>query len=823
MNTQQIDMQKSDEFLSLSKDSLYALSRERGLSLSAEEMLAIQSYFAEQGRGPSDAELETIAQTWSEHCKHKTFRAAIEHTERDELGLERKRHYKDLLKDTIVKVTQELQKPWCLSVFKDNAGIVSYDNKEALAFKVETHNHPSALEPYGGAGTGLGGVIRDVLGAGLGARPIANTDVFCFGPLDEAGRNKSMGGLSTRRIFHGVVSGVRDYGNRMGIPTVNGAVYFDDDFKDNPLVFCGTLGLMPVHTIEKAVCPGDRIVMTGGRVGRDGIHGATFSSDSLTTGIESSVVQIGNPIVQKKMMDVLLAARDKKLYRGITDCGAGGLSSAVGEMGEKTGADVSLEKVPLKYKGLSPWEIWLSESQERMVLAVPPGNLEELQALFSSEDVDCTDIGIFTDNQRLRVSYDQEVIVDMCMGFLHDGVPKQHLKSFWSCPPEVPFISETQDPRPKTQDRKRKKSRYELERALLGILAQPTVASKEWIIRQYDHEVQGRTVLKPLVGTQSQGPGDAAVLQLHPSSLQGTALACGVNPHFSRWDPYWMAASVLDEAVRNLVAVGARLDRIAVLDNFCGGDPQDPRILGGLVRCAQACYDVASVYGTPFISGKDSLYNQFEWEANGIKEKRSIPTTLLISAVSQVGDVSKVVSMDFKRAGNWIYVLGETRDELGGSRYGIWRNTAGGSVPRLNPQDTWGLYEKLAEAISQGLVSACHDCSEGGLGAALAEMSLAGELGFYLDVRKALLSADLRNEARTDKVLFSESNGRFVVEVSPRAKRGFLSCLKGMPVSCIGQVREGKRLQITGMEGKTYAWSVSEVEKAWRNGIDVRN
>jgi phosphoribosylformylglycinamidine (FGAM) synthase-like enzyme len=374
-------------FLTLDSDGLVRLSKERGLSLNAEEMGTIQRYFRTQGRSPSDPELETLAQTWSEHCKHKTFRAAVHHVDEDAAGVQTEKNYQDLLKETIVKVTDELRKPWCLSVFKDNAGIVDADwadgesGPQALAFKVETHNHPSALEPYGGAGTGLGGVIRDVLGAGLGAKPIANTDVFCFGPVEE-GEKKTGSGLSTRRIVEGVVSGVRDYGNRMGIPTVNGAVVFDPDFKENPLVFCGTLGLIPQSAIAKEVRSGDLIVMTGGRVGRDGIHGATFSSDALTTGIPSSVVQIGNPIVQKKMMDILLRARDKGLYRGITDCGAGGLSSAVGEMGEKTGARVHLERVPLKYDGIAPWEIWLSESQERMVLAVPPEKWAEVKKTF---------------------------------------------------------------------------------------------------------------------------------------------------------------------------------------------------------------------------------------------------------------------------------------------------------------------------------------------------------------------------------------------------------------------------------------------------------
>jgi phosphoribosylformylglycinamidine synthase len=630
-----------------------------------------------------------------------------------------------------------------------------------------------------------------------------------------------MTGLTSRRIFHGVVSGVRDYGNRMGIPTVSGAVYFDEDFRDNPLVFCGTLGIMPVDAIHKEVRPGDLIVTAGGRVGRDGIHGATFSSDVLTEGIPSSVVQIGNPIVQKNLLDVLLEARDRRLFRGVTDCGAGGLSSAVGEMGEHTGADVRLEKVPLKYEGLEPWEIWLSESQERMVLAVPPEKWAELETLFASENVECADIGVFSNDGRLRVSHSGRVIVDMDMEFLHNGVPKRQMKSFWSPPLTQLFPTAP------------KGKAFSPERALLEILSQPTVASKEWIIRQYDHEVQGRTVLKPLVGAAQRGPGDAVALQLNPHSREGVALSCGLNPHFSRWDPYWMAAAALDEAVRNLVAVGARLDRIAILDNFCGGDPTDPRILGELVRAAQACYDIAKTYGTPFISGKDSLFNQFVTErrrnGNLEKVKKSIPTTLLITALSQVEDVGRLVSMDLKAAGNWIYIIGETRDELGGSRYGIWRHSAQkeegtdfprwGQVPQLNPQETWPLYEKLSQAMAQGWVASCHDCSEGGLGVALAEMAIGGRTGFHADLRKVPMSLDLKEEARTDKTLFSETNGRFIVEVSPKDRRNFVSFMEGLPVSCVGQVRESQRLQMVGLDGKTLSWSLSEVEKAWLGGI----
>jgi len=786
---------------------LAALSRRRRLSLSDPELAAIRQHFKRLGRNPTEAELETLAQTWSEHCKHKTFRGTIDHVERDELGMERRRRYGDLLKETIMRATDEIRAPWCVSVFRDNAGIVSFDGRRAVAFKVETHNHPSALEPYGGAGTGLGGVIRDVLGAGLGARPIANTDVFCFAPLEQKDVPREGGALSARRVFHGVVSGVRDYGNRMGIPTVNGAVCFDEGFSQNPLVFCGTAGVLPVSAVRKEVRPGDRIVMVGGRVGRDGIHGATFSSDNLSHGIPASVVQIGNPIVQKKMMDALLQAREKGLYRAVTDCGAGGLSSAVGEMGEQSGAEVQLEDVPLKYEGLAPWEIWLSESQERMVLAVPPQNLEALKALFSAEDVLCVDIGFFRNDGRLRVLYGQETIVDLPADFLHNGAPRRHLSSSWS-PLRIPAEW------PRKGGRARREE--DVRETLLEILSSPTVASKEWIVRQYDHEVQGRTVLKPLVGPAGRGPGDAAVMRLDWETHAGVALANGLNPRYSRWDPYWMAASAVDEAVRNLIAVGASRDHVALLDNFCGGNPNEPKVLGELVRAAQACYDIARAYGTPFISGKDSLFNRFVDKKGARKD---IPTTLLISALAWMDDVRRAVTMDAKKAGDLIFIVGLTRDELGGSHYGLVKNIVAGRVPRLYPEETAPLYDALSEAMERGWVTACHDCSEGGLGVALAEMALAGELGIYADLRRAPLDGAVWDDSRTDKALFSESNGRFVVEVPPRFRRYFLSRFEGMPAACVGEVREGRKLQTVGLEGKSRAWALSDLAAAWTGGV----
>ncbi|MBV9080919.1 MAG: hypothetical protein JO102_07365, partial [Elusimicrobia bacterium] len=415
---------------------LERISREGLLSLTLEEMRTIQNHFRSLNRDPFDAELETIAQTWSEHCFHKTFRAAYTYSEANLDGEEPlakggPRTYANLIKETIFRCTHELNLPWCLSVFKDNAGVIAFDESDAVCFKVETHNHPSALEPYGGAGTGIGGVIRDVLGCGLGGKPVMNTDVFCFGPLDTDSKTLPEGALHPKRIARGVVSGVRDYGNRMGIPTANGAVYFDRGYIGNPLVFCGTVGLLPVSAIEKAVRPGDLVVAMGGRTGRDGIHGATFSSAPLEKGITSSVVQIGDAIVEKKTMDVLLQARNKRLYRAVTDCGAGGFSSAIGELGKDTGVRIDLAKAPLKYAGLQPWEIWLSESQERMVLAVPPENWMTLRALCLQENVEAVVLGDFTNDKRLTVDYGSTNVVTLDMNFLHDGAPQLKLEAVW--------------------------------------------------------------------------------------------------------------------------------------------------------------------------------------------------------------------------------------------------------------------------------------------------------------------------------------------------------------------------------------------------------
>jgi phosphoribosylformylglycinamidine synthase len=664
----------------LNDAGLEKVSREGQLSLSLAEMRAIQAHFRGLGRDPTDAELETLAQTWSEHCSHKTLKGRVEFD--DGSGV---RRYDNLLKETIFAATQEVRRrlgadDWCVSVFEDNAGVVRFDDRYHICFKVETHNHPSAIEPYGGANTGLGGVIRDPLGTGLGAKPVCNTDVFCFAPPDTPPEALPPGVLHPLKVMKGVVAGVRDYGNRIGIPTVNGAVCFDERYLANPLVFCGTVGLIPVDRCRKAVKAGDLIVAVGGRTGRDGIHGATFSSVELTAESESvsgGAVQIGNAIAEKKLLDVLLQARDAGLYDAVTDCGAGGFSSAVGEMGAEVGAAVELDMAPLKYAGLSYTEIWISESQERMVLAVPPEKWPALQALCAGEDVEATAIGRFEATGRLRLYYHGEQTADLDMHFLHEGRPPVVRKATWRAGGVSPLMkgaaaeSKIRGLTPPARPQNHTET-------LLKILSSPNVCSKEWIIRQYDHEVQGGSAVKPLVGAHDDGPGDAAVVAPVLGSWAGFAVGCGLNPHYGDLDPYAMAAAAVDEAVRNVVAVGADPSRIALLDNFCWGNTDRPEVLGSLVRAAEACRDAALAYNLPFISGKDSLKNEYHSHGRHVV----IPPTLLVSALGRVPDVRRCVTMDLKEPGNLLFLLGATRDELGGSHYHLVHALTGGEPPR---------------------------------------------------------------------------------------------------------------------------------------------
>ena len=780
---QELDILDADD------DQLLEVSERGQMYLTVEEMRAVQDYFVALGRKPTDVELETVAQTWSEHCMHKTFKGIIDYNGE---------HIDNLLAKTVMKATSDLNKSWCVSVFKDNAGIIEFDENFNICFKVETHNHPSAIEPYGGANTGIGGVIRDTLGTGLGAKPILNTDVFCFGPLDMPQETIPEGVLHPKRIFKGVVSGVRDYGNRMGIPTANGSIFFDERYTGNPLVYCGNVGLIAKDKCEKESYKGDLILLVGGRTGRDGIHGATFSSVELSHESEmksGGAVQIGDPIMERKVTDALLIALDLGLYNNITDCGAGGLSSAVGEMGEKLGAVVDLEKVPLKYDGLSYSEIWISEAQERMVLSVPPENMEEIRAVFEGEDVDATFIGEFTGDKRLHLRYKGETVADIEMTFLHDGVPRTIRKATWHLPSH------------KEPDIKEKKNYGE---ELKRILSSWNVCSKEWVIRQYDHEVQGGSVLKPLVGVDNDGPGDACIVRPVLNSNKGIIVSNGMNPKYGDIDPYHMASSAIDEALRQVVSVGGSLEEVALLDNFSWGNTSKPECLGGLVRASRGCYDTALYYGTPFISGKDSLNNEFKAGDKTI----AIPPTLLISAICVMPDVTKAISMDVKSPGNLIYVIGMTKNELGGSHYYYTHGYVGNSVPKVDAKVAKRTMDLLASATGNGLVRSCHDCSEGGLAVAAAEMSFAGGYGMALDLSQVPVEGGI---VRDDLVLFAESNSRFVVEVEQQQQGAFEAAIEGVSYGCIGKVVENDMFTVLSLNGeKVISEKISDLKNAWQ-------
>jgi phosphoribosylformylglycinamidine synthase len=771
--------------LGKSDAELLKISKRGQLHFSLAEFRAVEADFAAIGREPTDCELETLAQTWSEHCSHKTLRGRIDFDGRI---------IDNLLKETIFGATRSMNLDWLVSVFADNAGVVRFDDDFDVCFKVETHNHPSAIDPYGGANTGLGGVIRDPLGTGLGAKPICNTDVFCVAPPDTPADSLPGGVLHPRSILKGVVAGVRDYGNRMGIPTVNGALVGHPGYLANPLVFCGTVGVIPRGMSEKSVEAGDRIVAVGGRTGRDGIHGATFSSVELTGESESisgGAVQIGNAITEKMVLDVVLQARDRGLFRSITDCGAGGFSSAVGEMGAEIGAVVELDRAPLKYEGLSYTEIWISEAQERMVLAVPPKHLPELVALCQAEGVEATDLGEFVDSGRLTLKYQGEVVGDLAMSFLHDGRPAVVRKATFA------KVEEKSLALPESAD---------FTADLLAILGTWDVCSKEWIVRQYDHEVQARTVVKPLVGDQDDGPGDASVVLPVVGSDRGLAISCGINPRYGLIDPYAMAGCVIDEAVRNCVAVGADPDRIAILDNFCWGNTERPETLGSLVRAAEGCHDVALAYGTPFISGKDSLYNEYIHEGQSL----AIPPTLLISAIGQVPDVRTCVTMDLKEPGNLLLLVGSTRDELGGSHWAMVRGLEGGAVPRVNLADAPLIFRALHRAIAGGLVRSCHDLSEGGLAVALAEMALAGGHG------AEILFAQDPLPLHPAVLLFSESPTRFVLEVRPTSVNAVFGVFDGLAIDLIGAVSDTQSLSIRHKDATLIDAPLSSLKEAWQ-------
>jgi phosphoribosylformylglycinamidine synthase subunit PurSL len=767
------------------------------LALDLDSLRVIRDYFNSKGRKPTDVELEALAQTWSEHCKHTIFAAQL-----DEID--------SLYKSTIQKATREVrrqlgEKDWCVSVFTDNSGVVRFLEDVNICYKVETHNSPSALDPYGGAITGIVGVNRDPLGTGLGARLVTNMYGFCFGnpyydkelPYRKPGRQEQI--LHPKVIFEGVREGVEHGGNKSGVPTSWGFLSFDDRYMGKPLVFVGTLGVMPrmLHgrpSHEKSARPGDLIVMAGGRVGADGIHGATFSSESLHAGSPTGAVQIGDPITQKKLADAQHEALALGLYSSITDNGAGGLSCSVCEMAKESGGcEVDLSRVPIKYAGLAPNEIWISESQERMTYAVPPENVDALLDLMRRRDVEATVIGRFTDTGRSVVTFEGQTVLDLDMDFLHDGLPKKQLKSQFT-PPSHP-----EPPRPTETD---------LGDELVGLLAQLNLCSKEYVVRQYDHEVQGGSTIKPLIGEFMDVHSDASVVRPVLGEQAGVALSSAVFPSYGDIDPYQMAACAIDTAVRNQIAVGADPERIALLDNFCWCSSNDPERLGQLKLTALACYDLAVAHRAPYISGKDSMFNDFKgFDGEGNPVAISAPPTILISSVGVIHDVRKAQTLDAKIAGDLVYLVGETLPELGASEYYRFLGERdqdspyiGSRVPVADAKKTRPAYLALARAIDEGLPASVGSVHLGGLAAALAKCALGGNLGLDLD----LDAVPQRECADARDLLFSETQGRLLVTLPPERAARFEELLAGLPCARIGTVSDTRRV-VLRHQGQTVA------------------
>jgi len=744
---------------------------------------------------PFDIELEALAQTWSEHCKHTIFASELDDV-------------KDgIFKHYIKRATEEINKDFCVSVFKDNSGGIVFDENFLITDKVETHNSPSALDPFGGAITGIVGVNRDTMGFGMGALPIINKYGYCFGyPEDKTyiyrQKNKQDHILLPKRIMLGVVEGVNVGGNCSGIPTPQGFVYFDDRYKGKPLIFVGTIGLIPRKVGDKGgeykkAEPGDNIIMVGGRVGKDGIHGATFSSEALTSGSPATAVQIGDPITQKKFSDAIIKeARDQMLYNSITDNGAGGLSSSVAEMAEQSGGfTLELDKVPTKYPGIQPWEIWVSESQERMTLAVPKDKTKAFMELMERRGVESTIIGEFNNSGKAVIKFKNKVIFDLDMEFLHEGIPKKVLKSKY----QEPKLEEPDFEQP------------DMDETMLNMIARHNVCSYSFITYQYDHEVQAGSVLKPWQGEAGVN-ADASVTRPINSSKKGVVCSQGITAKYSDIDTYHMAACAIDTAVRNAVAAGGNIDHMALLDNFCWCSSLEPHRLAQLLKAAKACYDYAVVYGTPFISGKDSMFNDFKGfdeESNPIKI--SVPPTLLVSSTGVIDDVYKAVSLDAKFPEDLIYVIGETKKELGASEYYAYMGEGiGNTVPKVDAKKALAMYKDYYKAIQQELIASAISVGIGGLGVALMKKLIAGKLGAEIELNK--LKTDLE---RDDFILFSESQSRILVTVAPENKEKFEEIMKDHTLSLIGTTTHKKKLMIKGFN-EAFGMSIDELEESYK-------
>jgi phosphoribosylformylglycinamidine synthase II len=799
---EKVDIQVGTYDLSGTEAELLRISSEGILSLNLEEMCAIRDYFASDAvrtsraafglpGDPTDVELECIAQTWSEHCKHKIFAARIRYVEEwiDSL-------FKTYIRDATAKIGNEID--WLVSVFSDNAGIIRFNDRFNISYKVETHNSPSALDPYGGAITGIVGVNRDPMGTGMGCEMLANVWGYCLGsPFYDGDLPEGL--MHPRRIRDGVHQGVIDGGNQSGIPWVRGFERFDERYIGKPLVYCGTIGRIPRFlqgepSERKEIVPGDVIVMCGGRIGKDGIHGATFSSEELRKESPAQAVQIGDPITQRNMYEFLIEARDRGLFRALTDNGAGGLSSSIGEMSRLSGgADLDLATAPLKYEGLQPWEIFLSEAQERMSLSVPPEKLPELLELARRREVEATAMGTFTDSGALVVRYGERVVAHLDLDFLHEGAPLMMLEARWQ-PPQIPA------PR---MPRKGLRNRM-----LIEMLRGLNLCSKEFKSRQYDGEVKGFSVLKPFVGVQSDVPSDATIMMVEHGCREGIILAEGINPFYSDLDTYAMMASVIDEAVRRVISVGGRLEQIAGLDNFCWPDPVVSEKtpdgfykMAQLVRANKALYDVTTSYKVPAISGKDSMKND---SVRGGR-KISIPPTVLFSTIGKMDDIGNAVSMHYKNPGDIIYVLGMTKDELGGSEFfqllARQQGTPasyGGQVPSLDIAGALALYRAMNTATSRGILRSSHTPTLGGLGVAFMLPAIGGNLGAEIDLSMLPCEGNLGDDSK----LFSESNSRFVVTCAPEDTAEVEEIFRLLPCARVGQVIQAPRIHIAGEGGR---------------------
>lgn len=806
-------------------DELMKLSRQRVLALSLEEMQVIKNYYSQEdvrayrkkiglAQDPTDVEIEAIAQTWSEHCKHKIFNAKIEYIEKN---THKRRIINSLFKTYIQKSTEILRKrmgdkDFCLSVFKDNAGVIKFDEDYSVCIKVETHNSPSALDPYGGALTGIVGVNRDPMGTGLGANLLCNTDVFCFAsPFYDKPLPPRL--LHPRRVLEGVRKGVEDGGNQSGIPTVNGGLIFDERYLGKPLVFCGTVGIMPRlingrPSHEKRAEKGDLAVMVGGRVGKDGIHGATFSSEALHEGSPATAVQIGDPITQKKMYDFLMKARDLGLYNAITDNGAGGLSSSMGEMAQDCGGcEIDLKKVPLKYDGLVPWEILLSEAQERMSVAVPKQNIDKFLQLAKEMDVEATILGEFNDSGYFRVRYGEKIVAELDMEFFHEGVPQMKLKAIWDPPSQKPFIVPDE-------------AKENPKQILRNMLSRLNICSREYVIRQYDHEVQGGSTIKPLVGEFLDGPSDAAVIRPILTKDRGLVVSNGICPRYSDLDTYWMMACAIDEAIRNAISVGANPYHMAGVDNFCWCDPvQSEKTPDGhyklaqLVRANMALAHFCMGFGVPCISGKDSMKNDYVMG----NIKISIPPTVLFSLISVIPDVHRCVTSDFKEPGECIYILGLTKDEMGSSEFALEMDIKSGYVPQVDLLSARNRYKKMYEAIQMGIISSCHDLSDGGLGVCVCEMAIGGDLGAFIEIDKVPCCPA---QMEFEKIMYSESPSRFVVGVPKDKKDEFEALFKGDFCSYIGEVTKQKQVVFKYKGKEIIRDSVDKIRYFWKKTLN---